>query len=73
MVRSWVLVYAGPVNHPLQDYYNLVADETPLSQLKTGVAFGLGNLYLWDIRYLYKQQKMIWNFWNEASTWSHAH
>jgi hypothetical protein len=46
MVRSWVLVYAGPVNHPLQDYYNLVADETPLSQLKTGVAFGLGNLYL---------------------------
>jgi hypothetical protein len=30
MVRSWVLVYAGPVNHPLQGYYNLVADETPV-------------------------------------------
>jgi len=27
------LVHAGPVNHPLQAYYNLVANETHLSQL----------------------------------------
>jgi hypothetical protein len=33
MVCSWVLVHAGPINDPLQAYYNLVVDETQLSQL----------------------------------------
>jgi len=33
MVRSWVMIHAVLVNHPLQGYYNLVVDETQLSQL----------------------------------------
>jgi hypothetical protein len=33
MVCLWVLVHVGPVNHPLQAYHNLIANETQLSQL----------------------------------------
>jgi hypothetical protein len=33
MVRSLVLIYVALVNHPLQAYYNLVVDETQLSQM----------------------------------------